>query len=216
MCNSCGVGSIYWSCKEACFLEYEKLQKSYNTCIPDDISDLNSLEYLNICSCSKAFTNERGNHFVTLPSLKELSKLVYLNLDHCKLLKYLPDLPVPALIEHGEYWSVGMYIFNCPELHEGETERCSDITFSWMKQFILANQESSTSCHWIEIVIPGSEIPSWFGDQNVATSISINPSPIIHDNNVIGIVCCVLFSAAPHGEPTTTNEQIAVLYREIQ
>lgn len=174
--------------------------------LTDTIRSLSCLQRLNL----------GGNHFVTLPSLKELSKLVYLNLDHCKLLKYLPDLPVPALIEHGEYWSVGMYIFNCPELHEGETERCSDITFSWMKQFILANQESSTSCHWIEIVIPGSEIPSWFGDQNVATSISINPSPIIHDNNVIGIVCCVLFSAAPHGEPTTTNEQIAVLYREIQ
>ncbi|KAL3016973.1 hypothetical protein AAZX31_06G246800 [Glycine max] len=35
----------------------------------------------------------RGNNFETLPSLKELSKLLLLNLQHCKRLKYLPELP---------------------------------------------------------------------------------------------------------------------------
>jgi Leucine-rich repeat (LRR) protein len=52
--------------------------------IPNAIGSLHSLEWLNL----------GGNNFVTLPSnIKELSKLRYLNLEHCKQLKYLPELP---------------------------------------------------------------------------------------------------------------------------
>ncbi|PNY12037.1 TIR-NBS-LRR resistance protein [Trifolium pratense] len=227
-------------------------------CIPNGIFDLNSLENLNICSCSMAFTNPRlselpslanlsclrevdisfcslsqltdtirylsclqrlnlgGNNFVTLPSMRELSKLVYLSLEHCKLLESLPDLPLHAAIERNEYLRAGMYIFNCPKLLESETKRCSDITCSWMKQFILANQESFASSHWIEFVIPGNEMPSWFNDQKMATSIRIDPSLIIHNNNVIGIVCCVLFSTGPNDEPSRTKERKAVLHLSFQ
>ncbi|CAJ2637840.1 unnamed protein product [Trifolium pratense] len=222
--------------------------------IPNSISGLYSLEYLNLCSCSKANNSMHlelpslaslsclrevdisfcglselpedtiaglpclqrlslgGNNFVTLPSLRELSKLVYLNLENCKLLKSLPDLPLPAAIEHNEYQRPGMYIFNCPELGESETERCSSMTLRWMMKFVLANQESLASSRRIEIVIPGSEIPIWFNNQKVGRSIRINTTLFIHDNNFIAIVCCVVFSVTPHDPITTTNGQKPVLH----
>ena len=47
----------------------------------------------------------------------------------------------------------------------------------------------------IDVVIPGSIIPRWFDKQNVASSISLDPSPIMNDNNWIGITCCATFVA---------------------
>nr|AHG28999.1 NBS-LRR protein [Cicer arietinum] len=160
------------------------------------------------CLCFLQRLNLAGNNFVTLPSLRELSELVYMNLEHCKQLKSFPELPSPVAIKHDKYWRAGMHIFNCPEL--GERERCSNMTFSWMMQFVLANQESSASFRWIEIVVPGSEVPSWFDNQRVGRSIRINPFFIMVDNDVIGIVCCVVFSAASH-DPTTFGQKPVLL-----
>ena len=44
-------------------------------------------------------------------------------------------------------------------------------------------------------VIPGSEIPRWFNNQFVSmgNSIRIDTSPVTHDNNWIGVVCCAIF-----------------------
>ncbi|WJX44667.1 hypothetical protein P8452_31616 [Trifolium repens] len=58
--------------------------------LPDAMGCLHWLEELNI----------GGNNCVTLPGLSELSKLVHLNLEHCKLLESLPQLPFPTAIEH--------------------------------------------------------------------------------------------------------------------
>ncbi|GAU41313.1 hypothetical protein TSUD_93930 [Trifolium subterraneum] len=126
------------------------------------------------------------------------------------LLTSLPELPSPAAIEHDKHWRAGMYIFNCPDL--SDREHCSSMTFSWMMQFVLANQESSSSFRRIDIVIPGNEIPSWFNNQRVARSISLNPFLIMLENNIIGMVCCVVFSAEPHDSTTTTNGQKPVLH----
>jgi len=166
--------------------------------IPDTIGCLYSLQGLNL----------GGNNFVTVPSLGELSKLEYLNLEHCKLLKSLPKLPSPTCIEHGLYkdsllaletrWCNGLLIFNCPKLDERECY--IRMTFSWMIQFIQANPHSfPDSLDVIQIVTPGSEIPSWFRHQSKGDWIRIDRSPIMHDNNnnIIGCVCCVVFSMAP-------------------
>jgi hypothetical protein len=118
--------------------------------IPDALGCLTWLERLNL----------RGNNFVILPSLQDLSKLEYLNLEHCKQLTSLPELPSPAAIKKDKLKRVGMYIFNGPEL--GEREHCTSMAFSWITNFIQANKNSSASFHQIDIVIPGSEIPSWF------------------------------------------------------
>jgi len=162
--------------------------------VPDAIECLHWLERLNL----------GGNNFVTLPSLRKLSKLVYLNLVHCKLLESLPQLPSPTIIgqDHPEnkyHWTTGLVIFNCPKL--GDRERCSSMTFSWMTQFIKANPQSYPAYFYrVHIVSPGSEIPSWINNQNVGGSICIDQPPIMHDNNnnITGFVCCVLFTMAPH------------------
>nr|ALN97041.1 disease resistance protein [Caragana korshinskii] len=146
--------------------------------------------------------NLGGNNFVTLPSLKELSKLVYLNLQHCKQLKSLPDLPSsPAalvrdthILLYTKKVCAGLYIFNCPELGES-----SSMPFSWMIQFIQANQESAVFFCTIDIIIPGIEIPSWFNNQSMGRSISIDTSHLMRDidSKIIGIACCAVFSVEP-------------------
>ncbi|CAI8609632.1 unnamed protein product [Vicia faba] len=78
---------------------------------PEAIGCLHWLEMLNL----------GGNNFVTLPSLGELFKLVYLNLENCKKLEYLPELPFPTTIEQdlrkNKYWKrTGLFIFNCPKI----------------------------------------------------------------------------------------------------
>jgi len=164
--------------------------------VPDSIECLLSLEKLNL----------RGNNFVTLPSLRKLSKLVCLNLEHCKLLESLPQLPSPTTMrerDEFEWYDISynmlefdwirLVIFNCPKL--GERECCYSMAFSWMKQFIMANPQSFKD---IQIVIPGSEIPSWINNQSMGDSIQIDKSPIMHDNNIVGILCCVLFTMAPY------------------
>ncbi|KAK8464138.1 hypothetical protein PHAVU_011G136130 [Phaseolus vulgaris] len=90
--------------------------------IPDEIGNLRSLEYLNL----------GGNEFVTLPStIKELSNLQSLNLEHCKQLKYLPELPTIKEKTKVGYYG-GLYIFYCPKL--SEMEKCYSMVFSWMMQ----------------------------------------------------------------------------------
>ncbi|WJX50830.1 hypothetical protein P8452_37081 [Trifolium repens] len=157
--------------------------------LPDAIGCLRQLQSLNL----------GGNYFVSLLNLNlnELSKLVYLNLDHCVFLESLPQLPFPTAInwdlDTNRYpFKIGLYIFNCPKLNERECR----IAFSWFKQFIQANPQCP---HVIDIVIPGSEIPSWFNNQSKGGRILINNSPIIHDinNDIIGFVCCSVFSVKP-------------------
>jgi len=72
--------------------------------VPHAIECLHWLERLNL----------RGNNFVILPSLKKLSKLVSLNLEHCKLLESLPQLPSPTTIgrdhrENNDCWRIGHF-----------------------------------------------------------------------------------------------------------
>ncbi|RHN52964.1 putative winged helix-turn-helix DNA-binding domain, toll-like receptor [Medicago truncatula] len=168
--------------------------------VPDAIECLHWLERLDL----------GGNNFVTLPSLRKLSKLVYLNLEHCKLLESLPRLPSPptsgrdqqennntfiGLYDFGIVRKItGLVIFNCPKLADCERERCSSLTFSWMIQFIMANPQSYLN--EFHIITPGSEIPSWINNQSMGDSIPIEFSSAMHDNT-IGFVCCVVFSVAP-------------------
>lgn len=57
----------------------------------------------------------------------------------------------------------------------------------------------------IDIVIPGTQIPMWFNKQTVGSSISMDPSPIMHDKNWIGVACCLTFVA--HDDPTNLGER---------
>ncbi|KAL5055110.1 hypothetical protein RYX36_035792 [Vicia faba] len=170
--------------------------------LPDAIGCLRSLEELNL----------GGNNFVTLPSLEEHYRLAFLNLEHCKLLESLPQLPFPTTIDPGlrknKYMEKkGLVIFNCPKLSERELG--STISFSWMTHFIRANQVFTSINDEIAFVVPGSEIPSWCNNQSEGDSISIDLSPIIsgNDNNFIGIAFCAIFSVAPLHPTMTTYAQ---------
>ncbi|XP_022634387.1 TMV resistance protein N-like [Vigna radiata var. radiata] len=111
--------------------------------IPDAIGKLRCLEKLNL----------KGNNFVILPNLRNLFRLYYLNLQHCKHLKYLPDLPsrihLPLKVYEisREYFAsvyiitleedeekAGLLIFNCPEIVK--RKRCTSMSVLWMLQIV--------------------------------------------------------------------------------
>ncbi|KAG4390305.1 hypothetical protein GLYMA_06G265420v4 [Glycine max] len=169
--------------------------------IPDAFGNLHSLEKLCL----------RGNNFETLPSLEELSKLLLLNLQHCKRLKYLPELPSATdwpmkkwgTVEEDEY-GLGLNIFNCPELVDRDC--CTDKCFFWMMQMVqlftisLNCHPSGDSMAWrvplISSIIPGSEIPSWFDEQHLGMGnvINIDISHFMQlDKYWIGIALSVIF-----------------------
>ncbi|XP_058730452.1 disease resistance protein RUN1-like isoform X2 [Vicia villosa] len=191
---------------------YSRAHKDLASCLLPFLSSFSNLLELDISFCGLSQLPDAigclrwleelelgGNNFVTLPSLKELCRLAYLNLQHCKLLEYLPELPFPTAIDQefrkNKYMNKkGLVIFNCPKLNERELG--STINFSWMKQFIQANQVLTSIYNEIDFVIPGSEIPSWCNNQSEGRSIRIDLSPIMsgNDNNCSGIACCAIFS----------------------
>lgn len=151
--------------------------------IPDAIGNLHSLVILNL----------GGNKFVTLPNtIKQLSKLRFLILEHCKQLKYLPELPTPKKRKNHKYYGE-LNTFNCPNL--SEMELIYRMVFSWMTQIFEVHWQSSLSFNRLNIVIPGTEIPRWFSKQNEGDSISMDPSPVMDNPNWIGVACCALLVA---------------------
>jgi len=101
--------------------------------IPNEIGNLSSLKVLNL----------GGNKFVTLPNtIKQLDNLLCLNLEHCKQLDYLPELP--KIKERPIDESMGLYIFYCPKLRD--MEHCYSTVFSWMKQNLQVMTSSFISC----------------------------------------------------------------------
>ncbi|KAL4327299.1 hypothetical protein AHAS_Ahas13G0086200 [Arachis hypogaea] len=142
--------------------------------IPDAIGQLCCLERLNI----------GGNNFVTLPHcIKELPKLRELNLQYCKQLKWLPSTLLPiGGGSHGRLYYGGIFVFNCPNL--SDTESCGVTVISWMIKMIQELKFQGGSTNRIQVI----------------NSMKVDPSPIVDDNNWIGIASCVAFVV--HGAPT--------------
>ncbi|KAL5147559.1 TMV resistance protein N [Glycine soja] len=152
--------------------------------IPDAIGIMSRFESLDLS----------GNNFATLPNLKKLSKLVCLKLQHCKQLKSLPELP--SRINNFDGLSqAGLYIFNCPELVD--RERCTDMAFSWMMQLCSQVRLFSLCYYHFGGVSPGSEIRRWFNNENEGNCVSLDASPVMHDDNWIGVAFCAIF-VVPH------------------
>jgi len=55
------------------------------------------------------------------------------------------------------------------------------------------------------IVVPGSQIPKWFNKQNASSSISVDPSTVMDDPNLIGVALCALFVTLE--DPTNLGER---------
>ncbi|XP_045826119.1 disease resistance protein RUN1-like [Trifolium pratense] len=165
--------------------------------IPNTIRWLHCLETLNL----------RGNNFVTLPSFKELFKLRELNLEHCKQLKYLPELPSKTVLPAREtYYIVVLNIFGCPSLTD--IECCYRMVLSWIIQLLQVHMKSDLPINRIEIVIPRIEIPMWFNKQNVGSSISMEPLPNMDDQNFIGVAVACCITRVAHDDPTSLGYEM--------
>lgn len=132
-------------------------------------------------------------------------------------MKYLPEFPTTKAKRN---CLQGSYIFDCLVL--SEIEHCYSMVFSWMMQnlevmtppfisylsfyvytnykylnFLLCRDslQPSSSLGKMDILIPGTQIPKWFNKQNASSSISMDPTPVMDDPNLIGVACCVLFVA---------------------
>ncbi|XP_058730492.1 disease resistance protein RUN1-like [Vicia villosa] len=211
------------------YLIFGKPEDSVGLLLPS-LSRLSCLQYLNLSFCNLFQIPNAigllhcleilylgGNNFVILPSnIKELSKLRRLNLQHCKQLKYLPELPsknvLPIRRTTHLRTVVEFNIFDCPSIIDMEC--CYRMAFSWMIQFLQMHMQSDIPVEQITIVIPKTEIPMWLDKQNAGSSISIDPSPIMHDKNWIGVVCYLTFVA--HNNPTTLSKEQPRIYFGFQ
>ncbi|KAK7257334.1 hypothetical protein RIF29_31222 [Crotalaria pallida] len=166
-----------------CFLCLRDLDLSFCNLsqVPDAIGWLHGLENLKL----------GGNNFDRLPSIKQLSKLTSLDLSHCKQLKSCHELPTTTILPTVMRSPTELCIFNCPKLQEMEC--WNNVAFPWMLQVIQAQQESSTLIRFINIFIPGNQIPSWYNIQSVGDSINVDPSSVSYDSNWIGVSFCVPF-----------------------
>ncbi|KAI5387570.1 hypothetical protein KIW84_073607 [Lathyrus oleraceus] len=85
------------------------------------------------------------------------------------------------------------------------TLRHSNIRKLW--EGTKVHMQSEIPMEDIKIVIPKTQIPKWFTKQSVGSSISIDPSSIMHDKNLIGIACCLTFVAQDN--PTNLREELS-------
>ncbi|KAL5147229.1 Disease resistance-like protein DSC1 [Glycine soja] len=163
--------------------------------IPDAIGNLCCLESLDLS----------GNNFAGLLNLKELSILFHLNLQHCKQLKHLPELPSRIDFPSHLLTYAGLYVFKCPKLVEGmllehrffmDDTNCSELgtNIQLCLQYMEHHQYKKFDYPLMNVTL-GNEIPRWFNNQHLGSLISIDASPIMDDNNWIDIACCAIFVA---------------------
>ncbi|XVF04212.1 hypothetical protein REPUB_Repub05bG0062900 [Reevesia pubescens] len=165
--------------------------------IPSDICCLSSLKFLYL----------GGNNFVSLPASNfQFSKLYYLDLTDCRLLKSLPALltSVEKVVING--CASLEVIANPPEIHNSfgcpmilgincyrlaENNNAIKLLKRHLKAF------ASTKSVF-QIGLPGSEIPEWFSRQRDESSIGIPLPPNFQtDSRCMGVAfCCVLVPAS--------------------
>ncbi|KAL1075426.1 hypothetical protein V6Z11_D11G362500 [Gossypium hirsutum] len=169
--------------------------------IPSDISGLSSLKFLDL----------KGNNFISIPaSIIRLSKLNYIRLSDCKMLKSLPELPTST----EDVWIDGCsslevvaspskvcnlsdsaYItaINCYNLAENNN------ALTLLKKHLKAFANSRKRFF---VIIPGNEIPEWFRQQRGGPLIEIPlPLNIQNDSQWIGVaVCCIFVNDSASGD----------------
>ncbi|XP_052114680.1 disease resistance protein RUN1 isoform X2 [Arachis duranensis] len=128
--------------------------------------------------------------------IKDLHNLTRLELCHSKNL-----VKIPNLSQAPNLWYINLK--GCVKLVHldasiGSLEKLRHLNLENCKN--LLNPRCS-----IEGVVPGTKIPRWFSKQKTGSLIRLDPSPIVDDNNWIGIAACVTFVV--HDTPTQLLEE---------
>ncbi|KAL6123035.1 hypothetical protein ACLB2K_075558 [Fragaria x ananassa] len=157
--------------------------------IPNDISSLSSLKRLEL----------RGNNFVSLPAgIHLLSKLRIINVEDCKRLQQLPELPVNHALHVRVNNCTSLQVFPEPSdkyfllkgincLSTVANQDASYFLYSALKRLL---EETSSVSHF---VIPGSEIPEWFkNNQTVGGSVIEKLPSDASKSKLIAFAVCAL------------------------
>ncbi|KAM5551659.1 hypothetical protein ABKV19_026486 [Rosa sericea] len=191
------------------------------------ISGLCNLIHLNLSNCNLgegAFANEfgyfpslvtlnlSGNNFVRIPSgIRLLSKLENFNLENCKRLQELSDLPSNCRLDlRADGCTSLKYLFDASNLNRlnksyfnfincfnlNGNQGCNNIAFEMLKTFMY--QGISNNRETFQIVIPGSNIPKWFSHRSVGCLLSV-PLPADWNNSrFLGFALCAVFVLHEH------------------
>ncbi|XP_061995785.1 disease resistance protein RUN1-like isoform X2 [Rosa rugosa] len=175
--------------------------------IPNDIGSLSSLKKLKL----------RGNNFVSLPaSIHLLSKLNKINVENCKRLQQLPDLPLNDELRVRTDNCTSLQVFpnprdlcrlsrfalsgiNCLTAVDNQ-----DYFFYSILKGLLEKTPLSTSFERFRYVIPGSEFFEWFTNQSVGDSVAVELPSYASNSKWIGFAVCALF--APQDNPSAVPE----------
>ncbi|PRQ55829.1 putative leucine-rich repeat domain, L domain-containing protein [Rosa chinensis] len=191
------------------------------------ISGLCNLMYLNLSNCNLgegAFANElgyfpslvtlnlSGNNFVRVPlGIRLLSKLEKFNLENCKRLQELSDLPSNSRLDlRADGCTSLKYLFDASNLNRlnksffnfincfnlNGNEGCNNIAFEMLKIFMY--QGISNKRETFQIVIPGSNIPEWFSHQSVGCSLSVSLPVHWNNSRFLGFALCAVFVLHEH------------------
>ncbi|PRQ55248.1 putative toll-like receptor, P-loop containing nucleoside triphosphate hydrolase [Rosa chinensis] len=191
------------------------------------ISGLSNLTYLNLSNSNLgegAFANEfgyfpslvtlnlSGNNFVRLPSgIGLLSKLENFNLENCKRLQELSDLPSNSTLDlRADGCTSLKYLFDASNLNRlnksyfnfincfnlNGNQGCNNIAFEMLKTFMY--QGISNKSETFQIVIPGSNIPEWFSHRTVGCSSSVYLPAHWNNSRLMGFALCAVFVLHKH------------------
>ncbi|KAM5552055.1 hypothetical protein ABKV19_026758 [Rosa sericea] len=200
------------------------------------ISDLCNLTYLNLSNSNLgegAFANEfgyfpslvtlnlSGNNFVRLPSgIGLLSKLENFNLENCKRLQELSDLPSNSILDlRADGCTSLKYLFDSSNLNRlnksffnfincfnlNGNQGCNNIAFEMLKTFMY--QGISNNRETFEIVIPGSNIPEWFSHRRVGRSLSVSLPADWNNKRFLGFALCAVFVLRKHHRDKLSREE---------
>ncbi|XP_059638926.1 TMV resistance protein N-like [Cornus florida] len=165
--------------------------------IPSDLGSLSSLIELNLSR----------NNFVSLPaSISQLSRLLRLHVEGCKRLKALPEFPsslsklfakdCQSLISVGDLYtkydkSLCFATFgNCSKLLQNKgSEKGVDMLLIYARQFAIERMPHMAS--GLNIILPGREIPEWFGHRSWNIKASVQLPPDWYKERILGIAVCV-------------------------
>ncbi|KAK9205242.1 hypothetical protein WN943_015509 [Citrus x changshan-huyou] len=168
--------------------------------ITSDIGNLHSLKTLYLSK----------NNFVTLPaSINCLFNLEKLELEDCKRLQSLPQLPPNVVFVRLNGCASLVTLLGASKLRKSSCTiiDCVDslkmlgkngLAISMLREY-LELQAVSDPGHKLSIVVPGSQIPKWFMYQNEGSSITVTrPSYLYNMNKVVGYAICCVFHVPKH------------------